>query len=42
VDRYATGGPADPDAVAELGHGVRDTIQRKLDQLVIDRGPAFG
>jgi 1-acyl-sn-glycerol-3-phosphate acyltransferase len=42
VGRYATGGPADPDAVAELGHGVRDTIQRKLDQLVIDRGPAFG
>lgn len=42
TDGYATSGPADPDALAELGNGVRDTIQQKLDQLVIDRGPAFG
>jgi 1-acyl-sn-glycerol-3-phosphate acyltransferase len=39
---YATGKAAHPDAIAELGHEVRDTIQRKLDQLVVDRGPAFG
>jgi 1-acyl-sn-glycerol-3-phosphate acyltransferase len=42
TDGYATGGSADPAAVAKLSHEVRDTIQRKLDQLVIDRGPAFG
>jgi 1-acyl-sn-glycerol-3-phosphate acyltransferase len=39
---YATRGPADQDAIAELGGRVRDTIQHKLNQLVIDRGPAFG
>jgi 1-acyl-sn-glycerol-3-phosphate acyltransferase len=38
---YATAKPAQPAAIAELGREVRDTIQRKLDQLVADRGPAF-
>jgi 1-acyl-sn-glycerol-3-phosphate acyltransferase len=33
--------PAD-DVVAHLADGVRDTIQAKLDELVIARGPAFG
>jgi 1-acyl-sn-glycerol-3-phosphate acyltransferase len=38
-------GPApDPsdDAIAELADQVRDTIQAKLDELVVARGPAFG
>jgi 1-acyl-sn-glycerol-3-phosphate acyltransferase len=38
-------GPTDdPDekAVAELADQVRDTIQAKLDALVVERGPAFG
>jgi len=30
------------DVVAHLADGVRDTIQAKLDELVIARGPAFG
>jgi 1-acyl-sn-glycerol-3-phosphate acyltransferase len=33
--------PAD-DLVAHLADGVRDTIQAKLDELVVARGPAFG
>jgi len=35
---------ADPDeaVVAELADQVRDTIQCKLDSLVLERGPAFG
>jgi 1-acyl-sn-glycerol-3-phosphate acyltransferase len=37
-----TAGLAGDEAVAELADGVRDTIQRRLDDLVIERGPAFG
>ncbi len=32
----------DEDLVAELADRVRDTIQAKLDELVVARGPAFG
>ncbi len=39
---YMVAGEAHPAAVAELGSKVRDVIQQKLDQLVLDRGPAFG
>jgi hypothetical protein len=28
--------------VAELAAEVRDTVQRKLDELQAERGPAFG
>lgn len=38
---YAVAGSARPAAVAELGGKVRDTIQQRLDQLVVERGPAF-
>jgi 1-acyl-sn-glycerol-3-phosphate acyltransferase len=31
-----------PEAVARLADDVRDTIQRKLDELLVERGPAFG
>ena len=41
-----TGSDADPDIpdeiVADLADRVRDTIQAALDDLVIERGPAFG
>lgn len=32
----------DEDEVARIADGVRETIQVKLDELVADRGPAFG
>jgi 1-acyl-sn-glycerol-3-phosphate acyltransferase len=42
----APGGRIDPDgageAVSELADQVRDTIQHRLDELVAERGPAFG
>ena len=38
---YAAAGSARPAAVTELGGKVRDTIQQRLDQLVVERGPAF-
>jgi len=38
---YGLTGEAHTAAVAELGGKVRDIIQQKLDQLVLDRGPAF-
>ena len=39
----ADGGDRDrEDATAELADRVRDTIQARLDDLVIERGPAFG
>jgi 1-acyl-sn-glycerol-3-phosphate acyltransferase len=38
---YALTGEAHAAAVAELGGKVRDIIQQKLDQLLLDRGPAF-
>jgi 1-acyl-sn-glycerol-3-phosphate acyltransferase len=39
---YAPGSEADPAVVADLSGRVRGTIQRKLDDLLEDRGPAFG
>ncbi len=38
---FASDGQTDPSAVADLGGKVRDTIQQKLDRLVLERGPAF-
>ena len=34
-------GPAD-DLIADLADQVRDTIQAKIDELLVERGPAFG
>lgn len=42
ADGYAVAGQAPAAAVAELGGKVRDIIQRRLDSLVLERGPAFG
>ena len=39
---YAVAGQAHPAAIAELGGKVRDIIQRRLERLVLERGPAFG
>jgi 1-acyl-sn-glycerol-3-phosphate acyltransferase len=39
---YAPGAEADPAVVADLSGRVRGTIQRKLDDLLEERGPAFG
>ena len=41
TDGYAAG-RGDGDAIAELADRVRDTIQGKLNELVAERGPAFG
>jgi 1-acyl-sn-glycerol-3-phosphate acyltransferase len=41
TDGYA-GRVGDDDAIAGLADRVRDTIQDKLDELVAERGPAFG
>jgi 1-acyl-sn-glycerol-3-phosphate acyltransferase len=38
---YAAAGSARPAAVNELGGKVRDIIQQRIDQLVVERGPAF-
>jgi 1-acyl-sn-glycerol-3-phosphate acyltransferase len=38
---YAAAGSARPAAVNELGSKVRDIIQQRIDQLVVERGPAF-
>ena len=38
---YAAAGSAGPAAVNELGSKVRDIIQQRIDQLVVERGPAF-
>jgi 1-acyl-sn-glycerol-3-phosphate acyltransferase len=40
--RHEPGDEADPAAVADLSGRVRGTIQRKLDDLLAERGPAFG
>jgi len=39
---YEPGSESDPAAVADLSRRVRGTIQRKLDDLLTQRGPAFG
>jgi 1-acyl-sn-glycerol-3-phosphate acyltransferase len=38
---YPPGAEQDPAVIAELTSAVRGTIQRKLDELLIERGPAF-
>jgi 1-acyl-sn-glycerol-3-phosphate acyltransferase len=42
TDGYQPGDASDPAAVADLSGRVRGTIQRKLDGLLAERGPAFG
>ena len=42
TDCYEPGDEADPAAVADLSGRIRGTIQRKLDDLLDERGPAFG
>jgi hypothetical protein len=39
---YPAGAWRDQAAVAELAAEVRDTVQAKLDELLAERGPAFG
>jgi len=39
---YGPGSEDDPAAIADLSGRVRGTIQRKLDDLLAERGPAFG
>jgi 1-acyl-sn-glycerol-3-phosphate acyltransferase len=39
---YEPGDETDPGAVADLSGRIRGTIQRKLDDLLDERGPAFG
>ena len=41
TDGYRPGDAADAAAVADLSGRVRGTIQRKLDDLLVERGPAF-
>jgi 1-acyl-sn-glycerol-3-phosphate acyltransferase len=41
TDCYRPGDEADPAAVADLSGRVRGTIQRKLDDLLLERGSAF-
>jgi 1-acyl-sn-glycerol-3-phosphate acyltransferase len=42
TDDYAPGDEDDPAAVADLSGRVRGTVQRKLEDLLAERGPAFG
>jgi 1-acyl-sn-glycerol-3-phosphate acyltransferase len=39
---YEPGSETDPAVIADLSGRVRGTIQRKLDDLLAERGPAFG
>jgi 1-acyl-sn-glycerol-3-phosphate acyltransferase len=39
---YSPGDEDDPAAVADLSGRIRGTVQRKLDDLLPERGPAFG
>jgi 1-acyl-sn-glycerol-3-phosphate acyltransferase len=39
---YEPGDETDPRAIADLSGRIRGTIQRKLDDLLDERGPAFG
>lgn len=39
---YSPGDDDDPAAVADLSGRIRGTVQRKLDDLLPERGPAFG
>lgn len=42
TDGYPAGAQEDPAVIAEVTAAVRGTIQRKLDELLVERGPAFG
>jgi 1-acyl-sn-glycerol-3-phosphate acyltransferase len=42
TDGYQPGSENDPAVIADLSGRVRGTIQRKLDDLLVERGPAFG
>jgi 1-acyl-sn-glycerol-3-phosphate acyltransferase len=42
TDCYDPGSEQDPSVIADLSGRVRGTIQRKLDDLLAERGPAFG
>ncbi len=42
TDGYSPADAKDPVAVADLSGRVRGTVQRKLDDLLAQRGPAFG
>jgi 1-acyl-sn-glycerol-3-phosphate acyltransferase len=42
TDGFTADQQDDPGAVLELADKVKDTIQRKLDELLAERGPAFG
>ena len=42
TDGFTADQQDDPGAVSELADKVKDTIQRKLDELLAERGPAFG
>jgi 1-acyl-sn-glycerol-3-phosphate acyltransferase len=42
TDGYPAGAEDDPAVIAELTATVRGTIQHKLDELLVERGPAFG
>jgi hypothetical protein len=42
TDGYPAGAEDDPAVIAELTAAVQGTIQRKLDELLLERGPAFG
>jgi 1-acyl-sn-glycerol-3-phosphate acyltransferase len=42
TDGYEPGDEADPRVIADLSGRIRGTIQRKLDDLLDERGPAFG
>jgi 1-acyl-sn-glycerol-3-phosphate acyltransferase len=42
TDCYERGSENDPAVVADLSGRIRGTIQRKLDDLLTERGPAFG
>ncbi|HEY6275176.1 MAG TPA: lysophospholipid acyltransferase family protein [Streptosporangiaceae bacterium] len=42
TDCYERGSENDPAVIADLSGRVRGTIQRKLDDLLTERGPAFG
>jgi 1-acyl-sn-glycerol-3-phosphate acyltransferase len=42
TDGYPAASWQDPDVIADLAAAVRRTVQRKLDELLAERGPAFG
>ena len=39
---YPEGAWRDPEVIAELAAAVRGSIQARLDDLLVERGPAYG